>query len=159
MMMAMDRNCLIGANGGMPWHISSDLKYFNRTTMGKPIMGRVTFESIGRALPGRQSIVVTRDEHWRADGVEVAHSLDQAIELASNHAAEELVVIGGANLCAQAMSQTERLYLTVIDYAFEGDTWLDSFEETDWTENSREDHDERAEGGYRFSYRVLSRKN
>jgi len=160
MMMAMDRNRLIGANGDMPWHISSDLKYFNRTTMGKPmIMGRVTYDSIGRALPGRHSIVVTRDRQWQADDVEVTHSIDQAFELAAAHTAEEMVVIGGANLCAQAMEHTERFYLTVIDHAFEGDTWLDSFDEKDWIETSREDHDERADGGYRFCYRVLTRKD
>ncbi len=159
MMMAMDKNRLIGANGGMPWHISSDLKYFNRTTMGKPmIMGRVTYDSIGRPLPGRQSIVVTRDPQWHADGVEVVHSLEQAIEAAAVHSARELVVIGGASLCALAMPLTQRLYLTMIDHAFEGDTWLDSFSEDDWLEQSREEHDERAAGGYRFCYRTLARK-
>ena len=158
MMMAMDRNRLIGANGDMPWHISSDLKYFNRTTMGKPmIMGRVTYDSIGRPLPGRQSIVVTRDPHWQVEGVEVAHSLEQALELAAVHEAEELVVIGGASLCALAVPLTQRLYLTIIDHAFEGDTWFDSFNEDDWIEQSREEHDERAEGGYQFCYRVLER--
>lgn len=158
MMMAMDRNRLIGANGGMPWHISSDFKYFSRTTMGKPmIMGRATYESIGRPLPGRHSIVVTRDKNWRVEGVEVAHSLAQALAAARLHSGTEMMIIGGASLCAQAMPLTRRLYLTVIDHAFEGDTWLDSFNECEWMEVSREDIDETAQGGYRFCYRVLER--
>lgn len=159
MIMAMDKAKLIGSKSGLPWHISSDLKYFKRTTMGKPmIMGRVTYESIGRPLPGRPNIVLTSDARWRADGVEVVHSLDDAIAAARSHSAQEMMVIGGASICALAMPQTERLYLTLIDHEFAaGDTWLTSFDWNEWTEISSESHDETDGGGYRYTYYVLER--
>lgn len=135
MVMVMDRNRLIGVRGGLPWHIPVDLKYFKQVTMGKPIiMGRKTWDSIGRPLPGRTNIVVTRNPDWRAQGCHVAADLDAALAIASNHlgSAEECVVIGGAMLCRSVMPQTERLYLTVIDHEFEGDTWLDSYCAHEW---------------------------
>lgn len=136
MVMAMDRNKLIGSNGGMPWHIPADFKHFKATTLNKAIiMGRRTFsEDIKRALPKRKNIVVTRDLQWQCTDVEVAHSLEQAFELADSLLPEaaEHCVIGGAQLCREAMSSTERLYLTVVEAEFEGDTWLDSFDFSDW---------------------------
>lgn len=159
MIMAMDRARLIGKEKGLPWHISSDMQYFKKVTMSKPmIMGRVTYESIGRPLPGRPSIVVTRDGQWFADGVEIVHSLQSAFEVAKKHIADEMMVIGGASLCAAAMPYTERLYLTVVDHEFpDGDTWLDSFNWNHWNEVSRETHDETTQGGYRYTYYVLDR--
>ncbi len=161
MMMAMDTRNLIGKEGGMPWHISSDLQYFKRVTMGKPvIMGRVTYDSIGRPLPGRANIVVTRNNQWSVDGVRTAASLHEAYDVARTQSAEEMMVIGGASLCQAAMPDTERLYLTVIDHEFpDGDTWLDSFNWQDWTVTSVDKHDETADGGYRFAYYVLDRKS
>ena len=164
MMMAMDRNRLIGREGGMPWHVPGEQAYFRAVTTGKPIvMGRKTHESIGRALPGRTNIVVTRDVRWRAAGVTVAHSLEEALaiggEVAADPAtpADELVVIGGAALCRDAMPSTERLYLTVIDHAFEGDTWLDSYHPERWRETSREARDPATTGGLGVVYLVLER--
>lgn len=160
MMMAMDANRLIGKNGGLPWHISADLKYFKRVTMGKPIiMGRKTFDSIGKPLPGRPNIVITRNENFRADGVEIAKSLEESFLLARQHEADEMMVIGGAGICLEAMPHTQRLYLTVIDHEFEGgDTWLQSYQSDEWHEVSAEAHDETTDGGYRFVYSVLERK-
>lgn len=160
MAMAMDTNRLIGKDGGMPWHISSELQYFKRITMGKPvIMGRRTFESIGKPLPGRPNIVITRNKDWSVDGVQVAESLTQAYELAAEHDAPEMVVIGGASVCEKAMPHVERLYLTVIDHEFEnGDTWLKSYQADEWQQVSSESNDETADGGYRFTYNVLERK-
>lgn len=156
MFMAMDRNQLVGHQGTMPWKISSDLQYFKRMTMNKPlVMGRVTFESLGGVLPGRPHIVITRDRQWQHEGVEVVHSLDDGIAAANRHEGDELMIIGGADICAQAMPRTQRLYLTVIDHEFEGDRWLDSFHWQDWQEVSRQDNDETDSGGYRFSYLVL----
>jgi len=159
MIMAMDSNRLIGKNGGMPWHISADLKYFKRITMGKPvIMGRKTFDSIGKPLPGRPNIVITRSEDWTADGVQVASSLELAFNLAQEHQADEMMVIGGASICQEAMQYIERLYLTVIDHEFsDGDTWLKSYQPEDWRELSSEAHDETDEGGYRFTYSILEK--
>jgi len=159
MIMAMDRAKLIGSKNGLPWHISSDLQHFKQTTMGKPmIMGRKTYESIGRPLPGRPSIVLTADKDWDAAGVQVVNTLTDAFAAASIHHADEMMVIGGASVCAHAMDHTERLYLTVVDHEFTGgDTWLTSFDWQDWTELSSQSHDETDNDGYRFTYYVLER--
>ena len=165
MMMAMDKNRLIGKAGSMPWHVPGEQAYFKRVTLGKPIiMGRKTFDSIGRALPGRTNIVVTRNQHWQAEGVEVVHDLDAAtdqarsacVSLASKPA--EMVIIGGAGLCREAMSRTQRLYLTVIDHEFQGDTWLDSFHWEDWTTVSQEPQDPVNTGGLAVTYWVLEKR-
>lgn len=137
MVMAMDRNKLIGRAGGLPWRIPEDFKHFKATTLNKAIiMGRRTFtDDIKRALPKRTNIVVTRDPQWQFPGVEVAHSLEQAYsaadELLPN--AVEHCVIGGAELCRIAIPLTERLYLTRVEAEFEGDTWFDSFDFSDWS--------------------------
>jgi len=160
MMMAMDRNKLIGKDGGMPWHISSDLQYFKRLTMGKPIiMGRVTFESLGKPLPGRKNIVITRDSTWKAAGAEIVGSLEDSFQMAAKHDAEEAMVIGGAAICKLAMPLVERLNLTVIEHEFSGDTWLDSFDWNDWHTVDSDPRDERDQGGYQFCYYVLDRKH
>jgi len=159
MIMAMDSNKLIGKADGMPWHISSDLKYFRRLTTGKPvIMGRVTFDAIGKPLPERTNIVVTRNAEWSNPGVQVVSTLQQGFDVASTLGTEEVMVIGGASICKLAMPVTERLYLTVIEHEFTGDTWLDSFDWSDWTIVSTDPHDERSEGGFQFCYYVLDRR-
>ncbi len=160
MVMAMDNNRLIGKDGGMPWHISADLQYFKRITMGKPvIMGRKTFDSIGKPLPGRQNIVITRNKDWSVSGVQVAESLQHALDLAASHSTEEVMVVGGASVCEAAMPLTDRLYLTVIDHEFQdGDTWLNSYQPDEWYEVSSESHDETPDGGLQYVYKVLERK-
>jgi len=169
MMLAMDKNKLIGKANGMPWHIPGEQAYFKEVTMGKPIiMGRKTFESIGRPLPGRPNFVVTRNRCWRfdgdgKDGVHVCSSLDDAIASASQWVlknksdvtASEVVVIGGANLCSEAMPITDRLYLTVIDHAYVGDVWLESFDWKQWQQRSRQDLNYE---GLNYSYFVLEPK-
>jgi dihydrofolate reductase len=127
-------------------------------------MGRKTFESIGKPLPGRTNIVVTRNRHWQADGVEVVHDLQSAIDhasrevLAKTSTVSEMVLIGGAGLCRDAMSMTQRLYLTVIDHEFSGDTWLDSFHWQDWHVVSEEKQNPDASGGLNLTYWVLEKK-
>ena len=159
MVMAMDCNKLIGKAGGMPWHISSDLKYFKRITMDKPVvMGRVTFDSLGKPLSGRANIVITRDAAWSSPGVEVVGSLEEGLDAARKQGSDEVMVIGGASICQLAMPVTERLYLTVIEHEFTGDTWLNSFDWNDWTVVSTDPHDERDNGGYQFCYYVLDRR-
>ena len=162
MVLAMDENRLIGKDNAMPWHIPGELAHFKKITMGKPvIMGRKTFESIGQALPGRLNIVVTRDSHWHHDGVQVAHGLEAALAEARAAAVrgqiDEVFVIGGAGLCRDAMPLTQRFYLTRIDRAFDGDTWLDAFEESDWVETYRESPDPTTTGGVPVHYCVLER--
>ncbi len=136
MVMAMDRNRLIGREGGLPWKIPADMRHFRRVTTGCPILvGRRTFvEDIGRPLPGRETIVISRDPTWRADGVHAATSLEAAWPLAESlmPSAEAAHVIGGAVLCRAAIASVDLLHLTVIDAAFEGDTWFDSFEWQNW---------------------------
>ena len=167
MMMAMDKNRLIGKDGSMPWHVPGEQAYFKRVTMGKPvIMGRKTFDSIGKPLPGRTNIVVTRNQDWQADGVTVVHDLDAAIDkacvacasVAGKPATREMVIIGGAGLCREAMSITQRLYLTVIDHEFQGDTWLDSFHWEDWSTVSEEPQDAANTGGLAVTYWVLEKR-
>ena len=157
MVMAMDINRLIGKDNAMPWHIPGEQGYFKEITLGKPIiMGRKTYDSIGRALPGRRNIVITRNSDWQANGVDVVHSVDAAIELAKTDNTDEVMVIGGAGICEAAMPVTDRLYLTVIDRAYEGDTWLTSYKKDEWREISRKDM--AADGDVpAFSYLVLER--
>jgi len=157
MVMVMDRNKLVGANGKMPWHLPSELQYFKSITMGKPIvMGRKTHESIGRVLPGRPNIVISRDDSYASTGAHIVSSLEQALALAGEHLdqTQEVMIIGGAAICRLAMPQTTRLYLTVIDEEFEGDTWLDAYSADDWREVSR---DERVADGHPLSFLVLER--
>ena len=115
----------------MPWHLSADLKHFKTITWGKPIlMGRKTHESIGRALPGRKNIVLSFDPAYLAEGCSVVHSLDEALDCAGD--ADELMIIGGSSLYENFLPQADRLYLTLIEREFEGDTFFPPFSLEDW---------------------------
>lgn len=119
---AIAKNGVIGNQGKLPWHLPEDLKHFKETTLGHPIvMGRKTFESIGKPLPGRENIVLTRDQTFQGKGVTVIHSLADAIE---NHPDEEIFVIGGAEIYQLALPLADKLYLTLIDQEFPGDTYF-----------------------------------
>ncbi|MBT8058602.1 MAG: dihydrofolate reductase [Gammaproteobacteria bacterium] len=127
---AMGRNRAIGRDGRMPWHLPGELRHFKQTTMGKPIvMGRKTWESIGRALPGRQNVVVTRNGRYRADGAEVAAGLDEAIEAARG---DEVMIIGGGELYRQALPFADRMILTLVDAEPSADTWFPRWSGSDW---------------------------
>lgn len=141
--MAKDSR-IIGKDGGLPWRIPGDMKFFKRITMGKPIvMGRKTFESIGKPLPGRTNIVVTRDESWSAEGVEVCHSVADALALgfqvARRDGAEHVCVIGGAEIYVQALDDAEVIFLTEVEGEVEGDTTLPEIDMSEWTVMSRAD--------------------
>jgi len=126
----------IGKDGRMPWHLPADLKHFKAVTLGKPvIMGRRTHESIGRALPGRRNIVVTRNPGYRAEGCEVAHSLQEALDLAGD--APEVMVIGGAGLYREALPLADRIYLTRVAGQFDADTHFPGFAAGKWQEKER----------------------
>jgi dihydrofolate reductase len=151
LILARARNGVIGASGGLPWRLPEDLAFFKRTTMGHPIvMGRRTWESIGRPLPGRRSVVVTRDRGFVAAGAEVVHSLDEAIERCAG--TDEIFVIGGAQLYAEALSRAVRLLLTELDADFEGDTVLPAAAADEWTEVSRERHPPSDARPYAFDF-------
>ena len=127
---AMDRNRLIGAGNGLPWHLPADFKHFKAITMGKPVvMGRKTFESIGRPLPGRHNIVISRSG-FSADGVTVVDSIEKALIEAGN--VEEVMIIGGASFYQQIINRADRMYLTHVDAACEGDAWFPEFSTQDW---------------------------
>lgn len=130
LMVAHDPNRVIGVNNDLPWHIPEDLQYFKEKTMGKAmIMGRKTYESIGRPLPGRLSIVVTRDPSYPAvEGVVVVHDLNEAIEKASAYA-EEVMIIGGAEIFKLSLAIADRLYITEIHEAYDGDTFFPAYDE------------------------------
>ena len=137
---AVARNGVIGRRGALPWHLPDELAHFKATTMGHPlVMGRTTFEAIGRVLPGRRTIVVTRDLHWQHPGVETAHSFAEAVSLAGP--ADEVFVAGGAQIYAEAMPYAHRMVITEVDDEPEGDTWFPSWARADWREESREAHD------------------
>jgi len=128
---AMDQNRLIGAENGLPWHLPADFKHFKEVTLGKPVlMGRKTFESIGRPLPGRKNIVISRSG-FRADGVESADSIDAGLELVAD--AEEVMIIGGANIYEQTISRAGKMYLTHVDASCEGDAWFPEINDNDWS--------------------------
>lgn len=157
LIVAMDENRLIGSGNRLPWHLPADLAYFKRTTMGKPIvMGRKTYESIGRPLPGRRNIVVSRNAGLGAAGVEVVAGIDAALDLCAD--ADEVMLIGGASLYQQTLARAERLYLTLIHHAFEGDTWFPEFESGHWREENRRNFDADEDNPYAYSLIDLVRE-
>ncbi|MFL0800649.1 MAG: dihydrofolate reductase [Agarilytica sp.] len=160
MVVAVAQNGVIGKDNALPWRLPRDLQYFKATTMGHPIiMGRLTYESIGRPLPGRTNIVVTRQEAWSADGVEVVHSLPAAIECAEKLNAEKewVMLIGGANLYKQALILCERLYLTEVHADVDGDAYFPEFDRASWNEISRQRHESDSSNPYAYSFVVLDR--
>lgn len=161
---AMAENRVIGSNNSLPWYLPEELKYFKRTTMGcSIIMGRKTWESIGRALPGRTNIVITRNPDYVIDsvGVRLVDSLDEAIKLAESIAfidgSEEAFVIGGAGLYQAALPKAQRFHLTRVHATVEGDTYLGDFEESEWQEVSRDDFEKNEANPYDYSICVLER--
>lgn len=163
MIAALAENNAIGINNKMPWYLPGDLRYFKAMTMGKPIvMGRKTFQSLGKPLPGRTNIVITRDKHFSHDGITVVHSLPDALSLANDIAtidgAAEVMVIGGAEIYQQAMPQAERLYLTRVYQHFKGDAFFPEIDNRLWQEIAREDHRTEDEQSLTYSYLVLERQ-
>lgn len=133
--VAMARNRVIGANGSIPWHLPEELKRFKRLTLGHHIiMGRKTWESIGRPLPGRTTVIVSRQRGYSATGAAVVHSLEEAVAACGSDS--EIFVIGGAELYAQALPRARRLYLTTVDAEIAGDTAMPAFDAGDWRESS-----------------------
>ncbi|MGY5451955.1 type 3 dihydrofolate reductase [Agarivorans sp. MS3-6] len=151
MIAAMAEQRVIGKDNQMPWHLPADLKHFKAVTMGKPvIMGRLTYESIGRPLPGRLNIVISRNPELLIDGVTVVNSVDAALALVPDEA--EVMIIGGANIYQQCLHLAEVLYLTFIDKQVEGDAHFPDYQQFQWQEVDRESHlaDERNPVNYQF---------
>jgi len=157
LIVAMASNRVIGLNNQMPWHLSADLKKFKSITMGKPIvMGRKTFESIGRPLPGRTNIIISRNADYRQEGCVVANDLDSALTSACQ-LADEIFVIGGSALYDALLPRANRLYLTQINAAFEGDTFFPEINQDEWQELNREDIDNDPQVAFSYSFLQLER--
>jgi dihydrofolate reductase len=156
MVVAATENDVIGRDNGMPWHLPDDLKYFRARTMGKPmLMGRKTFESIGKPLPGRTSLVMTRDPAWQAPGVIVVRSLDEALARAGN--APELCAIGGAEVFRLVWPLAQRLFLTRIHATLPGDTFFPKPDPREWREIERVEHPADERHAYPMSFITLDR--
>jgi dihydrofolate reductase len=157
LIVAMARNRVIGAGNKIPWHLPNELKLFRSLTMGHPIvMGRRTYESIGRLLPGRTTVIVTRQADYHVPGAVVAHSIEEALDACKGDA--EVFVTGGAELFRETLPIADRIYLTVVDAEPAGDTFMPHFDTADWVETRAQTFpaDEKHAHGYRFA--VLERK-
>ena len=154
--VAMAANRVIGRDNQLPWHLPADLKHFKQTTMGKPIlMGRKTWESIGRPLPGRTNIVITRDENYDAPGCVVVHSIEAALQATEQHA--EVMIIGGADFYRQVLPRTDRIYLTRINEDFEGDTLFPELISSEWQQVEQIDCDADDNNPHSYSFITLDR--
>ncbi|MDD3608786.1 MAG: type 3 dihydrofolate reductase [Halothiobacillaceae bacterium] len=153
---ALDRHNLIGRDNGLPWYLPADLRRFKQLTLGKPIvMGRRTYESIGRVLPGRDNIIISRENGYRVEGARVVHGLDEALEAASG--AEEVMVIGGANIYFQFLPRADRMYLTLVHGSFEGDAWFPAYNRRDWRLIVEENHPADKENPWPHSFLTYQR--
>lgn len=151
---AVARNGVIGVDGELPWSISADLRRFKRLTVGNSVvMGRATFESIGRPLPDRTNIVLTRNPAFRPDGVEVASSVPQAIAIAEELGGTEIFIIGGAAIYDQFLEHVDRMELTLVDAEPHGDVWFPEWDPENWRQVSSEKH----EGPPAFEFLTLER--
>lgn len=164
LIVAMAENRVIGADGAMPWQLSSDLKMFKALTMGKPIvMGGKTFRAIGRPLPGRPNIVITRSRGDLPEGVHGAVSLENALAMAQHLAkmrgVDEIMVIGGGEIYAQALAKADRIYLTRVHLSVEGDTYFPEIDPKVWREIKREDHKAGPKDSADFTFSILEREN
>ena len=158
LVVAMAENRVIGRAGGLPWRLSGDLKYFKRVTLGRPvIMGRKTWTSIGKPLPERRNIVVTRNVAFRAEGAEIAPSLDAAFDLCRDASAEAAMVIGGGEIYAQALARADRIHLTEVHRSVEGDTLFPDLDAAEWREVDRDPQPAESSDGPTYTFVVLDR--
>lgn len=151
--VAMAKNRVIGKDNKLPWHLPADLKHFKTITTGHPIlMGRKTYESIGRPLPNRTNIIITRDANYKAADCIVVTSIEEAINAATKTAAEEIFIIGGAEVYQQLLTSIQRIYLTIVQDEIDGDAYFPALDMREWKEVAREEHkaDEQNKHDYWF---------
>lgn len=154
---AMGSNRVIGQAGALPWRLPADLRHFRALTLGKPVlMGRKTFESIGKPLPGRDNIIITRRFGYHAEGCQVFDSLTAALE--HHRGCPELMIIGGASIYNQSLALASRIYLTVIDQAFEGDAFFPEIDAGCWVETARTDHHADETNPFDYHFLTLERR-
>ena len=157
LIVAMARNRVIGLNGQMPWHLSADLRYFKKMTLGSPLlMGRKTFEAIGRPLPGRENLIISRNSNFQPHGCQVFPDIQTALQVVESF--PELFVIGGATLYEALLPLADAVYLTQIHKDFAGDTYFPSFDLADWREISRQDVTNDEQVDYAYSFLTLERQ-
>lgn len=157
LIVAHDMNRVIGKDNKMPWHIPNELAYFKEKTMGKAIvMGRNTFESIGRPLPGRLNIVITRNTSYNPEGVTIVHSIEEAIEIARKHH-EEVMIIGGEQIFKEVLPYSDLIYVTLIQNEFEGDTFFPPYEDG-WDVASTSETIT-TDSGLQYQYMIYKKKN
>ena len=153
---AIGSNHVIGSEGKLLWHMPADMKRFKELTTGKTvIMGRRTYESIGRPLPQRTNIILTRSKNFFADGCIVVNSLDESMELAENE--DNIFVIGGASVYEQFLPHANKMYLTLIEHAFDGDTLFPNFDMLEWRETQREQHKKDDKNPYNYTFVTMER--
>jgi len=156
--VATGENFAIGKDNQLLWHMPADLKFFKQTTSGHTvIMGRKTFDSVGKPLPNRRNIVITRDKDLKIEGAEVVNSLDDALSITQNEE-KPVFIIGGAEIYRQALPKTETLYLTTIHHNFEADTFFPEFDRNEWNVISTEPHQADEKNKYDYTFEVLKRK-
>ena len=157
--VAMDENRVIGRDNDLPWRLPDDMRWFREKTMGKPcIMGRKTYDSLPerfRPLPGRRNIVVTRNSDYQAPGAVVVHSIDEALQAAAD--SEEVIIVGGGDLFRRLMPEVDRLYLTQVRGAVEGDVFFPPFDLSQWREQFRQEHPADERHALPFTWLILDR--
>ncbi len=156
---AMDKQRGIGRENQLPWRLSADLKRFRELTMGHHIIvGRKTFESIGKPLPGRQMIIVTRDRDFLAESCAICHSLIDAIALAGSHGEDEVFICGGAEIYSQSIALADRLYLTFVDAETDADTFFPEFDPKEWSERESVFHPADEKNEFPFTFKSMVRR-
>ena len=152
--MDLDRG--IGLENRLPWHLPADLQHFKKITMGKPIvMGRKTFDSIGKPLPGRRNVVITKNREWKCAGVEVVYSVDEMVNLLRDE--KEVMIIGGASFYQQLLSKVARLYLTIVQDTFKVDAYFPEYDCSQWKEIAREHFNADAKNKYDYDFITLEK--
>lgn len=156
--VATARNNVIGKDNQIPWYLPADLAYFKRTTLDHHVlMGRNSFRSIGRPLPKRTNIVITRDPFFKADGVQVAHSVEEALGMAYDNGETEAFIIGGGEIYRDSMDLWDKVYLTEVDMEVEGDVFFPVLDPAEWRETWRETHVPDAKNEWTYTFRILER--
>jgi len=154
---AMSKNRVIGKDNSLPWNMPNDKKHFWELTRGKPVvMGRKTYESIGKPLPNRLNIIITRDQEYKAEGCTIVHSIDEAVTAAQGN--EEIMVIGGSQIYEKFLPKANRMYLTFIDAEIDGDTYFPEYNPEEWAETSYEEHEKDANNPFDYDFVTLERK-
>ncbi len=157
--VAVSENNVIGKDNKLPWYLPTDMKYFKNMTWGMPVvMGRKSFDALGKSLMGRTNIVITRNKNWKADGVEVVQSIDQAITLASQTDAKEIYIIGGGEIFQAAMPSADKIYRTLVHENFEGDAFFPEIKQEEWKLVSNRDCEPDEKNAYALSFQVWERK-